>query len=40
MWEKDSLAGIDRLISEAEKKMYQDKAEYYRSSGIERRKEI
>lgn len=40
VWEKDSLAGIDRLISEAEKKMYQDKAEYYRSSGIERRKEI
>lgn len=40
VWETDSLAGIDRLISAAERKMYQDKAEYYRSSGIERRKEI
>lgn len=40
VWEKDSLSGIDKLISEAEKRMYQDKAEYYRSCGIERRKEI
>lgn len=40
VWETDSLAGIDRLISAAERKMYQDKAEYYRSGGIERRKEI
>ena len=40
VWETDSLAGIDRLTSAAERKMYQDKAEYYRSSGIERRKEI
>ncbi len=40
VWEKDSLSGIDKLISEAEKRMYQDKAEYYQSCGIERRKEI
>lgn len=40
VWEENSLSGIDRLISGAEKRMYQDKAEYYRSHGIERRKEI
>lgn len=40
VWEKNSLSGIDKLISEAEQRMYRDKAEYYRSCGIERRKEI
>lgn len=38
VWEENSLRGIDKLISEAEKRMYKDKSEYYRTSGRDRRK--
>lgn len=37
IWEKDSFNGVDRLIIEAEKRMYSDKAAYYRKNGIDRR---
>ncbi len=37
LWEKDSFTGVDRLISEAEKKMYQDKSAYYKKYGLDRR---
>lgn len=38
VWEKDSLAGMDKLISEAEKRMYKDKSEYYKACGRDRRR--
>lgn len=37
IWEKDSFNGVDRLIIEAEKRMYSDKAAYYKKNGIDRR---
>ena len=37
LWERDSLGGVDRLISEAEKRMYRDKADYYMKYGGDRR---
>ena len=37
IWEKDSFNGINRLIAEAEKKMYRDKAAYYQKYGVDRR---
>ncbi len=37
IWEKDSFNGVDRLIIEAEKRMYRDKAAYYKKNGIDRR---
>ena len=37
-WQKECLRNIDRLLSEAETRMYADKAEYYRQQGIDRRK--
>lgn len=37
IWEKDSYTGVDRLIAKAEKKMYKDKAAYYKKYGIDRR---
>lgn len=37
LWEKDSFSGIDKLIAEAERKMYRDKAEYYKKHGADRR---
>lgn len=37
LWEKDSFGGVDRLIAEAERKMYQDKAAYYKKYGFDRR---
>ncbi|MDE5893528.1 MAG: diguanylate cyclase [Acetatifactor sp.] len=36
IWEKDSRSGVERLITEAEKRMYKDKAAYYKKHGIER----
>ena len=36
-WKPNSLGGIDRLIAEAEKKMYKDKAAYYRKHGTDLR---
>lgn len=38
VWQKSGKADIDILLSEAEKLMYQDKAAYYKYSGLERRK--
>lgn len=40
MWEKDSSSGVERLITEAEKKMYQDKAAYYHKFGVDRRRRL
>ena len=37
IWEKDCLHGVDRLITEAEKRMYNDKATYYKKYGVDRR---
>ena len=37
-WEKESVENIDKLISDAEKKMYMDKAEYYWKNKIDRRR--
>lgn len=38
IWEKNSDTNMERMIVEAEKRMYQDKAEYYKKSGIDRRR--
>ena len=39
VWRPDSKAGIDRLLSEADRLMYDDKAAYYStSSDLDRRK--
>ena len=40
MWEKDGSSGVERLITEAEKKMYQDKAAYYHKFGVDRRRRL
>lgn len=37
IWEKNSFAGVDRLIGEAEKRMYKEKAAYYKEHGDDRR---
>lgn len=37
VWKKDEKIDIDRLMMESEKKMYEDKAAYYASSGVDRR---
>lgn len=37
LWEKNSYGGVDKLIAEAERRMYQDKAAYYRKHGTDRR---
>lgn len=37
IWAKDSLRNVEELITKAEKKMYKDKAAYYRKYGIDRR---
>ena len=38
VWQKSVKAGIDRILTEAEKLMYQDKSEYYKRAGLDRRK--
>lgn len=38
VWKQDGRDGIDKLLSESEKKMYQDKASYYESAGVDRRR--
>lgn len=38
VWRKDSRDGIDRLLSESEQLMYEDKAMYYKTSGEDRRR--
>lgn len=37
LWEKDSFRGVNRMIAEAEEKMYRDKAAYYKKYGTDRR---
>lgn len=37
IWRKDSFSGVDKLIGEAEKRMYKDKAAYYKKYGVDRR---
>lgn len=37
LWEKNSFRGLDRLLAEAEEKMYRDKAAYYKKYGVDRR---
>lgn len=37
LWERDTFGGIDRLIAEAENRMYSDKAAYYMKFGMDRR---
>ena len=38
VWKQDGRDGIDKLLSESEKKMYQDKASYYEKTGVDRRR--
>lgn len=38
VWEENSRIDIDWLLVEAEKRMYEDKAMYYRTSGVDRRR--
>lgn len=37
LWERNCLGGVERLITEAEKRMYNDKASYYMKFGLDRR---
>ena len=37
-WKSDTTAGINAVMATAETRMYKDKAEYYRTSGIDRRR--
>ncbi|MDO4303538.1 MAG: sensor domain-containing diguanylate cyclase [Bacillota bacterium] len=38
VWQKDGKKNIDKLLSESEKLMYQDKSAYYKAAGIDRRR--
>lgn len=38
IWRQSYELNIDRLLADAEKLMYEDKAEYYRNSGLDRRR--
>ena len=38
VWRKEGVQNTDKLLDEAEKKMYEEKNAYYRDSGIDRRK--
>lgn len=37
LWERNCFGGVERLIAEAEKRMYSDKAAYYKKYGVDRR---
>jgi hypothetical protein len=37
IWQDRADTHLDELLQEAEKRMYEDKAEYYKKTGIERR---
>ena len=37
-WKSDTTAGINVVMATAEARMYEDKSEYYRASGIDRRR--
>lgn len=38
VWLEEMGESLECTVMEAEKRMYEDKAEYYKTSGIERRK--
>ena len=38
IWQDEATTELDILLQESEKRMYADKAEYYRKNGIERRR--
>ena len=38
VWLEEMGVSLECTVMEAEKRMYEDKAEYYKTSGIERRK--
>lgn len=38
IWQKDVRKNFDRILSQAEKLMYEDKSFYYRTTGIDRRR--
>ncbi len=38
VWQKDGRKNIDKLLSESEKRMYEDKEAYYKAAGIDRRR--
>lgn len=38
VWQKDGKKNIDKLLSESEKKMYEDKSNYYKATGMDRRR--
>lgn len=38
VWQKEGKKNIDRLLSESEKLMYDDKSAYYKTAGIDRRR--
>ena len=37
IWQDRADTHLEELLQEAEKRMYEDKAEYYKKTGIERR---
>lgn len=37
IWDKNHFGGVEKLITAAETKMYQDKAAYYSKYGTDRR---
>lgn len=38
VWQKDGKKNIDKLLSESEKRMYEDKSAWYAAAGIDRRR--
>ncbi len=38
VWQKEGRKNIDKLLSESEKLMYEDKSNYYKAAGIDRRR--
>ncbi len=38
VWQKEGKKNIDRLLSDSEKLMYEDKSAYYKAAGIDRRR--
>lgn len=37
IWQREGIILLDKLLNEAEKLMYEDKADYYKNAGIDRR---
>lgn len=38
IWQEDGMAHLDYLLTESERLMYEDKSEYYKQTGIDRRR--